>query len=181
VVFDAIAAARARGTDVVIADTAGRLPTQLHLMEEAKKIKRVIAKAETGAPHEVCSCWRPTPAELRQPDQGVRRGARSHRADSSPSSTAPPRAARCAPSPQRPLPLAIHGRPARAPTICARSLQANSSRRFSTDHGHHLVPPGQQALSGGFEALKGSQLHHRAREMLFLTGHSGAGKTTLLS
>jgi len=53
VVFDAIAAARARGTDVVIADTAGRLPTQLHLMEEAKKIKRVIAKAETGAPHEV--------------------------------------------------------------------------------------------------------------------------------
>ena len=53
VVFDAIAAARARGTDVLIADTAGRLPTQLHLMEEAKKIKRVIAKAETGAPHEV--------------------------------------------------------------------------------------------------------------------------------
>jgi fused signal recognition particle receptor len=53
VVFDAIAAARARGIDVVIADTAGRLPTQLHLMEEAKKIKRVIAKAETGAPHEV--------------------------------------------------------------------------------------------------------------------------------
>jgi fused signal recognition particle receptor len=53
VIFDAIAAARARGIDVVIADTAGRLPTQLHLMEEAKKIKRVIAKAETGAPHEV--------------------------------------------------------------------------------------------------------------------------------
>src|SRR6267143_1546664 len=53
VVYDALAAARARGTDVVIADTAGRLPTQLHLMEEAKKIKRVIAKAETGAPHEV--------------------------------------------------------------------------------------------------------------------------------
>ena len=53
VVFDAIAAARARGIDVVIADTAGRLPTQLHLMEEAKKIKRAIAKAEAGAPHEV--------------------------------------------------------------------------------------------------------------------------------
>jgi fused signal recognition particle receptor len=53
VVFDAVAAARARGIDVVIADTAGRLPTQLHLMEEAKKIKRAIAKAETGAPHEV--------------------------------------------------------------------------------------------------------------------------------
>jgi fused signal recognition particle receptor len=38
---------------VVIADTAGRLPTQLHLMEELKKIKRVITKAEAGAPHEV--------------------------------------------------------------------------------------------------------------------------------
>jgi len=53
VVFDAIAAARARGIDLVIADTAGRLPTQLHLMEEVMKIKRVIAKAEIGAPHEI--------------------------------------------------------------------------------------------------------------------------------
>jgi fused signal recognition particle receptor len=53
VVFDAIAAARARDVDVVIADTAGRLPTQLHLMEELKKIKRVIAKAEPTAPHAV--------------------------------------------------------------------------------------------------------------------------------
>lgn len=53
VVFDAIGAARARGADVLIADTAGRLPTQLHLMEEIKKVKRVIAKAMPGAPHEV--------------------------------------------------------------------------------------------------------------------------------
>jgi fused signal recognition particle receptor len=53
VVFDALAAARARKTDVVIADTAGRLPTQLHLMEEIKKVKRVAAKALDGAPHEV--------------------------------------------------------------------------------------------------------------------------------
>ena len=53
VVFDAISAARARGIDVVIADTAGRLPTQLHLMEELKKIRRVIAKAEPTAPHAV--------------------------------------------------------------------------------------------------------------------------------
>jgi fused signal recognition particle receptor len=53
VIFDAIAAARARGTDVVIADTAGRLPTQLHLMEELKKIRRVIAKADATAPHAV--------------------------------------------------------------------------------------------------------------------------------
>jgi len=53
VAFDAVCAARARGIDLVIADTAGRLPTQLHLMDELKKIKRVIAKAEAGAPHEI--------------------------------------------------------------------------------------------------------------------------------
>jgi fused signal recognition particle receptor len=53
VVFDALNAARARGIDVVIADTAGRLPTQLHLMEEIKKVKRVAAKALDAAPHEV--------------------------------------------------------------------------------------------------------------------------------
>jgi len=53
VMFDAINAARTRGIDVVLADTAGRLPTQLHLMEELKKVKRVIDKALPGAPHEV--------------------------------------------------------------------------------------------------------------------------------
>jgi fused signal recognition particle receptor len=53
VIFDALGAARARGVDVVIADTAGRLPTQLHLMEEIRKVKRVAAKAHAGAPHEV--------------------------------------------------------------------------------------------------------------------------------
>ncbi len=53
VTFDAVTAGKARGCDVVIADTAGRLPTQLHLMEELRKVKRVIGKAQTGAPHEV--------------------------------------------------------------------------------------------------------------------------------
>jgi fused signal recognition particle receptor len=53
VAFDAVTAGKARRRDVVIADTAGRLPTQIHLMEELKKIKRVIAKADAGAPHEV--------------------------------------------------------------------------------------------------------------------------------
>ena len=53
VTFDAVNAGRARGCDVVIADTAGRLPTQQHLMDELKKIHRVIAKALPGAPHEV--------------------------------------------------------------------------------------------------------------------------------
>ncbi|MEO5689824.1 MAG: signal recognition particle-docking protein FtsY [Burkholderiaceae bacterium] len=53
VTFDAVKAGKARGCDVVIADTAGRLPTQIHLMEELKKIKRVITKADGSAPHEV--------------------------------------------------------------------------------------------------------------------------------
>ena len=53
VVFDAINAAKARGIDVVLADTAGRLPTQLHLMEEIAKVKRVIQKVDPTAPHEV--------------------------------------------------------------------------------------------------------------------------------
>lgn len=52
VIFDAVNAAKARGIDIVLADTAGRLATQLHLMEEIKKVKRVIAKTESGAPHE---------------------------------------------------------------------------------------------------------------------------------
>lgn len=53
VIFDAIQAAQARKIDVVLADTAGRLGTQAHLMEEIKKVKRVMAKALPDAPHEV--------------------------------------------------------------------------------------------------------------------------------
>ena len=53
VIFDAVNAAKSRNIDVVLADTAGRLPTQLHLMEEIAKVKRVIAKANPEAPHEV--------------------------------------------------------------------------------------------------------------------------------
>jgi len=53
VIFDAINAAKARSIDIVLCDTAGRLPTQLHLMEEIAKVKRVIAKAVPGAPHEI--------------------------------------------------------------------------------------------------------------------------------
>ncbi|SAL26988.1 signal recognition particle-docking protein FtsY [Caballeronia peredens] len=53
VIFDAVGAARARKIDVMMADTAGRLPTQLHLMEELRKVRRVIAKAMPDAPHEV--------------------------------------------------------------------------------------------------------------------------------
>jgi fused signal recognition particle receptor len=53
VIFDALQAARARNIDVLIADTAGRLHTQAHLMDELKKVKRVLARLDAGAPHEV--------------------------------------------------------------------------------------------------------------------------------
>src|SRR5580765_658515 len=53
VAYDAVHSAQARGTNVVMVDTAGRLPTQLHLMDELKKIKRVIGKSMNTAPHEV--------------------------------------------------------------------------------------------------------------------------------
>ena len=53
VCFDAVQAAKARGIDIVLADTAGRLPTQLHLMEEIIKVKRVLQKAMPDAPHEI--------------------------------------------------------------------------------------------------------------------------------
>jgi fused signal recognition particle receptor len=53
VIFDAVAAAKARGADLVIADTAGRLHTQAHLMDELRKIKRVVQKHDPFAPHEV--------------------------------------------------------------------------------------------------------------------------------
>jgi fused signal recognition particle receptor len=53
VIFDALQAARARNIDVLIADTAGRLHTQTHLMDELKKVKRVLARLDPGAPHEV--------------------------------------------------------------------------------------------------------------------------------
>jgi fused signal recognition particle receptor len=53
VIFDAMNAARARNIDVLIADTAGRLHTQTHLMDELKKVKRVLARLDASAPHEV--------------------------------------------------------------------------------------------------------------------------------
>src|SRR5690606_3419791 len=53
VMFDAVSAAKTRGLDVLIADTAGRLHSQSHLMEELKKVRRVIARLEPSAPHEV--------------------------------------------------------------------------------------------------------------------------------
>jgi len=92
VVFDALGAARARGTEVVIADTAGRLPTQLHLMEEIRKVKRVAAKAQAGAPHEVLLVLDANTGQNALAQVKAFDDALASPASSSPSSMAPPKA-----------------------------------------------------------------------------------------
>ncbi len=80
VIYDAVNAAKARGIDVVLADTAGRLPTQLHLMEEIKKVKRVIAKARPGrAARSAAGARCQHRPERAGAGARVRRGARGHR------------------------------------------------------------------------------------------------------
>ena len=65
VIYDAFEAARARGIDVLIADTAGRLHTRTGLMDELRKVRRVIGKLDEAAPRRCCSCWTPGPARTR--------------------------------------------------------------------------------------------------------------------
>ena len=79
VAFDAISAAEARGRDVVVVDTAGRLHTQTNLMEELAKVRRVIARRLEGAPHETLLVLDATTGQngLRQA-QALRRGGRRH-------------------------------------------------------------------------------------------------------
>ena len=81
VTFDAVVAGKARGCDVVIADTAGRLTTQAHLMEELKKIRRVIGKAQDGrAARGAAGGRRQHRPERAVAGAGLRRRAAAHRA-----------------------------------------------------------------------------------------------------
>ena len=80
VVFDALKAGKARGSDVILVDTAGRLHTKVNLMEELKKIKRIMARELPGSPHEVLLVLDATTGPERHlPGQNVRRGTGSHR------------------------------------------------------------------------------------------------------
>ena len=175
--FDAVSAARARGIDVVLADTAGRLPTQLHLMEEIRKVKRVIGKALAGAPHEVllvldANTGQNALAQVKAFDDalgltglvitkldGTAKGGVDlrHRARSKP----------------RPAPTSSAS--AKASTTCGRSRRATSPRRWLVSFSAVA-----KRYPGGHEALKDASFSLEAGEMVFLTGHSGAGKSTLL-
>ena len=68
VIFDALQSARAKGIDVLIADTAGRLHTQTNLMDELKKIRRVLTRLDETAPHESARKWRALQRRCIQPD-----------------------------------------------------------------------------------------------------------------
>jgi fused signal recognition particle receptor len=80
VIFDALHSAKARGIDIVLADTAGRLPTQLHLMDEIRKVKRVLQKADPGrAPRSAAGAGRQHRPERPDAGEGLRRGPGAHR------------------------------------------------------------------------------------------------------
>ena len=93
VAFDAVESARSRNMDLVIVDTAGRLHTKVNLMEEIKKVKRVIAKALPGAPHEVLLVLDATTGQNALPRPRLFNEAMGLTGSSSPSSTARPKAA----------------------------------------------------------------------------------------
>jgi fused signal recognition particle receptor len=141
VVFDAINAAKARDIDIVLADTAGRLPTQLHLMEEIAKVKRVIQKIDPTAPHEV----------LLVLDANIGQN-----------STAPPRVASLPPSPasvtdSRRWPC-VSSASAKVSTICNLSWHANSLLRYSNPTRHDPLRARYTTLSSRHRRAAGCQL-----------------------
>ena len=137
VIFDAINAARARGIDIVLADTAGRLPTQLHLMEEIRKVKRVIAKAAARrAARSAAGARRQHRPERADPGQGVRRRARRHRPGADQARRHRqgrrdlPRLPICAPAARNASRFrCASSASAKASTICGRSTPKTSSMR----------------------------------------------------
>ena len=134
VIFDAINAAQARGIDIVLlADTAGRLPTQLHLMEEIKKVKRVIAKALPGAPHEVLLVLDANTGQNALTQVKAFDDALGVTGSCSPSSTAPrkagssPPSRTCAPARGTSRYRCASSASAKGSTTCSRSTRRSSS------------------------------------------------------
>ena len=185
VIFDALQAARARNIDVLIADTAGRLHTQTHLMDELKKIKRVLARLDPTAPHEVLlvldgTIGQNAVAQAEQFNNGLgvtglgRHQTRRHRQGRR-------RARHCA--------AIEHSHPLRGGRGGDRGLRCiqrpgirvgvaeiggrAGSRVIRFDQVH-------KRYANGREALAGVSFTVDAGELAFLTGHSGAGKSSVL-
>jgi ABC-type cobalamin/Fe3+-siderophores transport system ATPase subunit len=201
VCYDAIQAATARGIDIVLADTAGRLPTQLHLMEEIKKVKRVIQKALPDAPHEVilvldANIGQNAISQVKVFDDALGlTGLILTKLDGTAKGGVIAAIAK-----QRRFRYGLSAWE-KALTICARSTARITSTPCSTDYLPHLSTrqaavgdvTGSRGIQrmiqfdqvtkrypGGNEALKNLSFTIDTGEMVFLAGHSGAGKSTLL-
>ncbi len=185
VIFDALQAARARNIDVLIADTAGRLHTQTHLMDELKKVKRVLARLDPGAPHEVLlvldgTIGQNAVAQAEEFNKGL--GVTGLVVTKLDGTAKGGRGARHRAKAENSHPLRRRGRAERGLRRLQRvgvrlgAVEIRSRRRrrmIRFDQVHKRYATGREALSGvSFKIDEG--------ELAFLTGHSGAGKSSIL-
>ena len=188
VIFDAVNAAKARGIDVVLADTAGRLQAKTALMEELAKIKRVMARLGDGAPHEV----------LLVLDAGVGQNALSQVAEfdravglTGLAVTKLDGTAKAgvlfAIAARHSLPVKFIGIGEGVLTTCSRSSQSRSlmrswrrKKRSSSPLGSIEFEHVSRRFDNGAEGLHDVSVSFAEGSMAFITGHSGAGKSTFL-
>ena len=185
VIFDALQAARARNIDVLIADTAGRLHTQTHLMDELKKIKRVLARLDPGAPHEVLlvldgTIGQNAVAQAEEFDKGLGvTGLVVTKLDGTAKGGV---VLAIAQKLKNPHPLRRRGRGNRG----FRRVQRVGIRHRPVENGprrgRRMIRFDQvhKRYATGREALAGVSFNIDAGELAFLTGPSGAGKSSIL-